>query len=103
MERDQSQEVTPPKDFDLEEILQASGEDDNTVYGGKVEAWEILELIEKARIRPYITKIVISVWAITMIANVLRLLLTGDFSVAVPSALITVPLYMTLKFYFKSG
>ena len=92
-----------PEDFDVEEALNDYDEENDIVDGGPVEVWESQELSEKVGARPYITGVKVSVWAISVIASALRLLLTGDFLLTVPPALISVPLYTVLKFYYESG
>jgi hypothetical protein len=105
MQKDHGQEFDPsaPENFDVEEVSNASDEANDVVFAGIVETWELLELSEKAKLRPYIAGTVISIWAISLIASALRLLSTGSFLLLVPAAIILVPLYIVLKFYFKSG
>lgn len=103
MDRDNQEEIDSPKNFDLEEASNASNESDNVVYAGTVEMWKLQELSEKAKLRPYITCTVISVWAISLIASALRLLSTGNFLLLVPAAIILVPLCIVLRFYFRGG
>src|SRR5258708_3650275 len=102
MENDH-QEISLPEDFDLEEVFTTSSETSDIVYAGVVETWRELEFTEKAKARPYITGIVLSVWAIGIAVSAFRLLITGNFLLIIPSALISAPLYIILKFYFGSG
>lgn len=103
MEPVRQRESILPKDFDVEAPSNASDETQNTVYAGTVEAWERLELSEKAKARPYITGIVVSTWTVSVIICVLRVLITGNLMFTIPQALFTVPLYIVLRFYFRSG
>ena len=100
MATDQLENQELPENFDVEEALDHYDEDNNIVNGGYVEEWE---LSEKNVARPYITGVILSVWTISVIASALRLLLTGDFLLTVPPALISVPLCTILKFYYGSG
>lgn len=92
-----------PQDFDINEVPKASEEAKKVLFAGTVETWKTRELEEKAKARPYISRIVIGVWAIGIIISALRLLITGDFLLVIPPTLISVPLYIILRFYFKSG
>src|SRR5260221_13828774 len=103
MEENPHQEIELPQDFDIEEAPTASNEATEIVYAGTVESWRMLEFAEKAKIRPYITGIILSVWVIGIIASALRFLITGNFLLILPPALISAPLYIILKFYFRSG
>ena len=92
-----------PEDFDVEEAFDTSDEADDVVFAGTVRPWEMQEYSEKAKARPYITGVVLSTWSISVIASALRFLLTSDFLLFIPPALIAVPLYLVLRFYYKSG
>ncbi len=102
-ENHRQEEIELPQDFDIEEVPTASNEATEIVHAGTVEIWRMLEFAEKAKIRPYITSIIISVWAAGIIASALRFLITGNFLLILPPALISAPLYIILKFYFRSG
>lgn len=103
MEESHRQDFDLPEDFDIKEVSNALDEANDVVYAGTVETWKMLEFAEKAKARPYITGIVLSVWAISIIGSAFRLLITGNFLLIIPPALISVPLYIVLKFYFWSG
>ncbi|SRR6266446_2739461 len=96
-------QVDSLESFDVEEVTDTSDETENIVHGGAVEDWKTLEFAEKVKVRPYITGVVLSTWAIAIVASVIRLLITGNFLLAVPPVLISVPLYIVLKYYFSSG
>ncbi len=103
MENDYQNEGSLPQDIDVEEVSDASDEANTVVYAGHVETWEILQFAEKAKARPYITGIVISIWTIGVIASAIKMFLTGNLLLLVPPALISVPMYIVLRFYFRSG
>ena len=97
------EQVESPESFDVEEVADTSDKVDDIVNGGAIEDWRALEFAEKVKARPYITGIVLSTWAIAIVASVIRLLITGNFLLAVPPVLISVPLYIVLRYYFSSG
>ncbi|SRR6266567_2307864 len=103
MENDFQEEGDLPLDFDVEEVSDATDEADTVAYAGHVETWETLQFAEKAKARPYITGVVISIWAIGIIGSALKMFLTGNLLLLVPPALISVPMYIVLRFYFRSG
>jgi hypothetical protein len=100
-----------PKDFDIEAVPAASDEEQdilhlgpvNTWNRGTLNKWKEEEHKEKAKARPYISIIVISVWAVCISVSVFKALITGNFLLIIPPALISVPLYIILRFYFTSG
>jgi hypothetical protein len=103
MDEDFSQEFNLPKDFNIEEIeVPEEEKSHDIVFAGTVELWKQLELSEKAKVRPYIASIVISLWAIGTSLCLIRFLMTGDFIFISPSTLLTVPIATILKFYFRS-
>ena len=97
------QDSSELEDFDINEVSDVSDQADAIVFAGTVGSWEMQEYSEKAKARPYITGIVLSTWSISVIASALRFLLTSDFLLFIPPALIAVPLYLVLRFYYKSG
>src|SRR2546421_2777442 len=103
MEKGHQQEIDLPENFDIKEVSNASDEANEVVHAGTVETWKMQELLEKTKVRPYIASTVISIWAIDLIVSAIRLLITGNFLLIVPSAIISVPLYIILRFYFRSG
>jgi hypothetical protein len=103
MQKNFQEEGDLPQDFDVEEVSDASDEADTVVYAGHVEPWEIVQFAEKAKARSYITGIVISIWAIGIIASAIKMFLTGNLLLLVPPALVSVPMYIVLRFYFRSG
>ena len=105
MEKDHKQEVDlpAPKDFDIEEVPNTSNEAKEVPYFGIVEIWKWQEFSEKAKVRPYIAGAVISIWIIDLIASAIRMLIIGNFLLIIPFVIISVPLYMILRFYFRSG
>jgi len=103
VEESDHQEIELPEDFDIDEVPPASNEATEIVHYGTVEIWRIHEFAEKAKVRPYITSIIISVWAAGIIASALRFLITGNFLLILPPAFISAPLYIILKYYFRSG
>src|SRR5258708_4162705 len=103
MAEDAWQDFDPEEDFDVKEVSDASDEADDVVLAGTVRPWEMLEYSEKAKARPYITGIVLSTWSISVIASALRLLFTGNLLLFVPPVLIAAPLYLILRFYYRSG
>ncbi len=96
-------QVDSLENLDVEEVTDASSEAENIVHGGVVEDWKALEFAEKVKARPYITGVVLSTWAVAVVVSVIRLLITGNFLLAVPPVLISVPLYIVLRYYFSSG
>lgn len=94
--------VEPPKEFDLVDAEICSEEND-FLYAGQVKAWQQRELSEKAKIRPYITSAVILLWFISTTVSALSGLTTGNFLLIVPPILIIGPLYIVLKFYYRSA
>ena len=103
MEESDHQEIDLPEDFDVEEVTPTSNEAKEIVHAGTVENWRMLEFAEKAKFRPYIARIIIWVVAAGIIASALRFLITGNFLLILPPALISAPLYIILKYYFRSG
>lgn len=103
MQGDRPDQDDLPEDFDIEEVSNASDEASDALYEGTVDTWKMLEFAEKAKVRPYITGIVLSAWAFGILASALRFMITGNYLLIIPPALISVPLYIILKFYFRSG
>ena len=103
MEGSRHQEIEPAKDFDISEVSPASYDVTEVIDAGTVEPWRMLEYVEKAKVRPYITGIVLSVWVTSIVASAIRFLITGNFLLIIPSALLCGPLYILMKFYFRSG
>ena len=96
-------QVDSLENFDVEEVAVISDETEDIVHGGAVEDWKALEFTEKGKARPYITGVVLSTWTIAVVVSIIRLLITGNFLLAVPPVLISVPLYIVLRYYFSSG
>ena len=101
MDNNSSQDLSHCKDFDIAEVTKTSNDEDtNIVNAGEIETWERLQ-VEKAKIRPYITGIVISLWAICTIVGLIRWDTTGDISLLIGSPVLLIfPLRNVLKFYF---
>lgn len=92
-----------PEGFEVDEVNASSSEEEQDVVdAGYVGIWEQLIFAEKVRVRPYLSSIVISVWAICAIASLIRFIMTGDFLFLGSPALLLAPLNRVLKFYFKS-
>ncbi len=103
MQEDHAQEFDLPDDFNIEEIETFLDEEElEIVHAGNVETWEQLKFSEKVRVRPYITGIVLAVWAICTTASIIRFIMTGDFLFIGSPALLIAPLNTILKFYFRS-
>ena len=102
MEGNRHQEIGLPSGFDVDEVTIASPRSSEVIHAGIVRGWEQLE-IERAKLRPFITGIVLSTWVGVIVVSALKYVATGDFLLFTPSALITVPLYLVLKFYYRSG
>ena len=103
MQHESHYEIGLPQDFDIAEVANVPDETDNVVDAGNIEDWKLLELSEKAKARPFITGIIVSVWAIDIVMSAIRFLITGDLLLAIPPALISAPLYIVLRFYYRSG
>jgi hypothetical protein len=102
MKKNSSQIPAPPKNFDIEEISKPSNEKDKmVVQAGEVEEWKHLKL-QKARMRPYITGIVILAWVIYITIGITRLMTVGDVSLLLSSPVLFIgPLNIILNFYFE--
>ncbi|GHO98762.1 hypothetical protein KSF_088100 [Reticulibacter mediterranei] len=93
-----------PEDFDVTEVTEISDEEtDETIYAGEVETWQQREFLEKAKIRPYLTILFISIWIIAIVVSAIKMYITGNLTLIIPPALFTAPVYIILKFYFKGG
>ena len=101
--KDYRQKAHLPGNFDVDEVSNDSDGVNHVIYAGTIEMWKMQEFSERAKVRPYITGIVMSIWGISLIASALRLLITGDFLPIIPLAAISPPLYIILRFYFRSG
>ena len=102
MEDNQKLEIKLGEDFDIDEVLVTSDEKQEFIDAGTVKSWKLLEFDERAKVRPYITTTILSVWAVSVVVSVLRLLLTGNFLFAFPPVLISAPLYLIMNFYYRS-
>jgi hypothetical protein len=96
-----SQDLSHCKDFDIEEVKESSNdEEENVVNAGEIEEWERLQ-VEKAKARPYITGIVISLWVICTIVGLIRWDISGDISLLISSPVLLIfPIRNVLQFYF---
>src|SRR6266851_3557498 len=103
MQSESHYEISLSEDFDIAEVTNIPDETDNVVDAGNIEDWKLLELSEKAKARPFITGIIVSVWTVGIVMSAIRFLMTGNFLLVIPPALISAPLYMVLKFYYRSG
>jgi hypothetical protein len=101
MNNNSSQDLSHCKDFDIEEVTETSNDEEkNVVNACEIETWERLQ-VEKAKARPYITGIVISLWILCIITGLIRWDTTGDSSFLICSpVLLILPLRNVLKFYF---
>ncbi len=86
------------------------GDEKDVVNLGEVGSWELSEVYEqvllaseKAKVRSYVTCIVVTAWAICSGVCLLRLILTGDFALIGLPTLVTIPMSIILRFYYKSG
>src|SRR2546425_13236590 len=103
MDESHAQQFALPEDFDIEEIEASSvGEAHTTIHMGTVETWRQPKVSEKESVRPYITGIVVLVWAICTTASLIRFIMTGDFVLMGSPTVLLAPLYPILKYYFKS-
>ena len=105
MQEASSNNYGPVQNFDIQEARSSSVEEERkTIRGGTVETWERLsfaKLDEKSKIRPYITGLVMSIWAIWAIAGLVRCFTAGDPSLLlISSPFWLVPVRKILKFYF---
>jgi hypothetical protein len=102
MTKDSSGDFSLPKNFDIDEVTTSSEEEKTAIKAGNVETWERLELNEKAKTRPYIAGIVISLWVICTTIGLFRLATIGDVSLLISSPLLLIgPLNTVIKFYFN--
>jgi len=95
------QDFSQVQNFDVEDVEASSGkEEQNVVNAGEIETWKRLE-IEKAKARPYITGVAMSIWVIWTIVGLIRCAIAGDISLLISSpALLVLPLSKVLNFYF---
>ncbi len=109
MKKDTSQNFTLPNEFpSIEDAEVISCRNYPAINAGEVEDWknqvkhwEHLEFSEKARTRSYITLIILLLWGAWIITGLVRFIITGDFSVLITSpALLSIPLYQILKYYY---
>jgi hypothetical protein len=103
MQNESHNEISLPEDFDITEVAHIPVETNNIIDAGNIEDWKRLELSEKAKARPFITGIIVSVWAAGRVVSAIRFLITGNFLLVIPPALISAPLYIILRFYYRSG
>src|ERR1700730_4653314 len=96
-------EISLPEDFDIVEVANVPDETDSVVDAGNIKNWKMLELSEKAKARPFITGIIVTVWGVGIVMSAIRFLITGNFLLVIPPALISAPLYIVLRFYYRSG
>jgi len=90
----------PPQEY--EEALESPGsiEDWRKELENLARAREELELREKAKIRPHITGIVVSLWTSFTIVCIIRFAFTGDALPLVMPAVLSGPLSTILMFYY---
>lgn len=93
---------------DIEEVEVECDED--VVNLGEVVLWDLSEVYErlmlaseKAKVRLYITGIVVSLWIICTGLCLFRLILTGELALVGLPTLISVPMAIILRFYYRSG
>lgn len=109
MSQDQHYKAVLPRELEVKDVSNDSSgsltlnEQEHVIYGGIVEEWKALEFSERKKARPYLVSIVVVVWAISVIASAFRLVVAGNVLLAIPPALVSVPLNTVLKFYFKGG
>jgi hypothetical protein len=96
-------EIGLPEDFDIAEVANVPDERNNVIDAGNIEDWKTSEFSEKAKTRPFITGIIVSVWAIGIVMSAIDSLVRGNVLLLIPPALISAPLYMVLRFYYRSG
>jgi hypothetical protein len=98
-------------DDDIEEVEAGLfGSENDVVNFGEITSWELSEVYEqlllaseKAKIRRYVTGIVVSLWTICTSVCLIRLILTGDLTLIGLPTLISIPMAIILKFYYRSG
>jgi hypothetical protein len=97
-----------PKPFD---IRRTSSQEQALDSSGRIEDWreeleilvkirEELEIREKAKIRPHITGIIVSLWTSFAVVCIIRFAFTGDALPLVTPALLSGPLSIILMFYY---
>lgn len=98
-------DVELPKNFDIKDVEDSSNhEEGNLEKAGSIEIWKRLKFNEKAKARPFITGIVLLVWFTWVIVGLVRLVITGETFLLITSpALLSVPVYRIVKFYFSDG
>lgn len=91
--------------FDIEEVEADPNEKQIDIAdGGEVEPWKRLEHLEEAKIRKYITGTIIVLWIVWTLAGLTRFFYSGDTLLLITSpAMISVPLFKVLSYYFRSG
>ena len=102
--QDESQhEIDLPEDFDITEVANIPDRTDSIINAGNIKDWRMLEFSEKTKARPFITGIIVTVWGVGIVMSAIRFLITGNFLLVIPPALISAPLYIVLRFYYRSG
>jgi hypothetical protein len=96
----QPKDFPEPQPFEVGEIPPEEYEE-NLESIGTVKDWrEQLEFLEKAKMRPYITGTVVSVWTSFLVACIVRFVITGDALPLVTPVLLSGPLSVILWFYY---
>src|SRR5947209_4891073 len=105
MQKASSNNFRLPQSLDIEEVQHSSDDEKlSAINGGTVETWKRLtfaQIAEKSRARPYITGLIMSIWAIWTIAGLIRCLTAGDTSLLISSPLWLIPVRVVLKFYYR--
>jgi len=94
-----SQDFKLPEDYDIEEVTLSSKEDKVVVKAGKVEAWERSHTDENSKARLYLTSTIMAIWAIWLLAGLIRYVFFGDIFLINSSP--TLLVVFLLKSYFK--
>ncbi len=81
--------------------ISSKAEEEDVVKAGKIEAWNSLEALEKAKARPYIAGTIVVLWAVSIVVGLAALVLTGNAVLLIgPPTVLTLTLYKVLKYYF---
>ena len=83
--------------FDLIEDAEIA-EKDRVVEGGLVESWNCLEVLEKGKVRLYLTSVCVSMWIICIVTALVRFAVTGDYVPVV--ALLSIILPIVFYYYY---
>jgi hypothetical protein len=105
MNKQSSKDFSQAKNFEVEDIKEIetpSDEDETVDKAGYVDAWKRLSFKEKAKARPFITGIVMALWAVSIVAGLVTWMTSKDITLLVASpVLMTLPVRQIVIYYFK--